>query len=152
MMTLRRSAVLPYAAQDVYDIINDVARYPEFLPWCKTATVLATEPPAMGARLTIEAKGFKETFTSRNALVPGRSIRLEMMDGPFSHFKGEWRLSGFGEGRGCRVELDLNFAFKGMFRVLSKVVAQRTGTMANAIVDAFCHRAHAELGGACELK
>ena len=151
MTILRRSALLPYAAADVYQIINDVTRYPEFLPWCKSAVVLADEPTAMVARLTVEAKGFRESFTTNNALEPGRAIRLKLVDGPFSHFSGEWRLSRLGGG-GCRVELDLDFAFKGARRLLSQVVAKSIGTVANAVMDAFCHRAHERLGASCGSK
>ena len=151
MTRLQRSALLPYPAADVYRIINDVARYPEFLPWCKSAVVLTDEPTAMMARLTVEAKGFRESFTTRNALEPDRAIRLDLVDGPFSHFNGEWRLSGVGGG-GCRVELDLSFAFKGARRLLSRVVAKSIGTVANAVMDAFCHRAHEQLGAPCGSK
>ncbi len=151
MARLQRSALLPYAAADVYHIINDVARYPEFLPWCKSAVVLADEPTAMVARLTVEAKGFRESFTTTNALEPGRAIRLDLVDGPFSHFNGEWRLSRLGGG-GCRVELDLNFAFKGVRRLLSQVVAKSIGAAANAVMDAFCRRAHDHLGASCGSK
>lgn len=151
MTKLRRSAVLPYAADDVYCIVNDVARYPEFLPWCVSAVVLAAEPTAMEARLTVEAKGFKESFTTLNTLQPGRAIRLDLVDGPFSDFKGEWRFSDFGGG-GCRVELDLNFVLKGVRRLLSKAVAAGIGAMANAVMDAFCHRAHEQLGASCGSK
>ena len=151
MTALKRSAVLPYAADDIYGIVNDVARYPEFLPWCVSAVVLAAEPAAMEARLTVAAKGFKESFTTRNALEPGRAIRLDLVDGPFSHFKGEWRFSEFGGG-GCKVELDLNFAFKGARRLLSRAVARSVGAMANAVMDAFCHRAHDQLGAPCGSK
>ena len=152
MTKLKRSAVLPYAADDVYSIVNDVARYPEFLPWCIRAVVLAAEPTAMKARLTVEAKGFKESFTTHNRLQPGRAIRLDLVDGPFSDFKGEWRFSEFGGGGGCRVELDLSFAFKGARRLLSRAVARSIGVMANAVMDAFCHRAHEQLGAACGSK
>lgn len=151
MTKLKRSAVLPYAADDIYSIVNDVARYPEFLPWCVSAVVLAAEPAAMEARLTVAAKGFKESFTTRNVLEPGRAIRLDLVDGPFSHFKGEWRFSEFGGG-GCRVELDLSFAFKGARRLLSRAVARSVGAMANAVMDAFCHRAHDQLGVSCGSK
>ena len=152
MTELKRSAVLPYAAADVYSIVNDVARYPEFLPWCVGAVVVAAGPAAMEARLTVEAKGFKESFTTRNVLQPGRAIRLDLVDGPFSHFKGEWRFSDFGGGGGCRVELDLNFAFKGARRLLSRAVARGIGAMANAVMDAFCRRAHEQLGASCGSK
>ncbi len=152
MTQLKRSAVLPYAADDIYRIVNDVARYPEFLPWCVSAVVLADESAALEARLTVSAKGFKESFTTRNVLDPGRMIQLDLVDGPFSHFRGEWRFSDFGGGRGCRVELDLNFAVKGARRLLSGVVARSVGAMANAVMDAFCQRAHDLLGAACGSK
>ena len=151
MPRLQRSALLPYTAADVYQIINDVGRYPEFLPWCKRAVVLTDEPTAMVARLTVEAKGFRESFTTANTLEPGRAIRLDLVDGPFSHFNGEWRLSGLG-GSGCRVELDLTFAVSGARRLLSRLVAKSIGSAANAVMDAFCDRAHDLLASSCGSK
>lgn len=150
MTVLRRSALLPYPAADVYDIIHDVARYPEFLPWCKRAIVLSNEPTAMVARLTVEAKGIRESFTTRNIPQPGRAIRLELVDGPFSRFNGEWRLSDLDGG--CRVELDLRFAFKGVRRLMAQMVMPGVGVAANTVMDAFCRRAHDQLGASCGSK
>ena len=142
MKTVQRTALLPYSAESVYGIVNDVARYPEFLPWCKGATVLQTGPEKLVATLTVEAKGFKERITTSNALIPGERIQLRLLDGPFRHFEGQWRFSKVGGKRGCRVGLEVCFAFRGALRLLSLTQAGHFTDMADAVVDAFCRRAH----------
>ena len=145
MKILRRTALLPYSAEEVYGIVNDVARYPEFLPWCKGATVLERAPERMVATLTVEARGLKERITTSNALTPGERIELRLMDGPFSRFEGQWRFSPVGEKQGCRVGLQVRFAFRGAMRLLHLAQAGHFNSMADAVMDAFCRRAHALL-------
>lgn len=146
MKSLRRTALLPYSADKIYGIVNDVARYPEFLPWCKGAAVLERAPEKMVATLTVEAKGFKERITTSNALTPGERIELQLMDGPFSRFEGLWLFSPVGGEQGCRVGLQVRFALRGALRLLHFAQAGQFASMADAVMDAFCRRAHDLLG------
>jgi len=143
---LQRTALLPYSADKVYGIVNDVARYPEFLPWCKGATVLERAPQRMVATLVVEASGFSERITTSNALTPGERIELRLMNGPFSRFEGQWRLSPVGGEQGCRVGLQVRFAFRGALRLLHLTQAGNFTGMADAVMNAFCRRAHDLLG------
>ncbi|MGC4009810.1 MAG: type II toxin-antitoxin system RatA family toxin, partial [Pseudomonas sp.] len=70
---IQRSALLPYPAKALYDLVNDVARYPEFLPWCSASTVLEASDTAMRAELTVAKGSITQRFTTRNVLVPGQS-------------------------------------------------------------------------------
>ena len=147
MPELHRSALLPMTVEDVYEIVADVASYPEFLPWCRSAAMLVSEPHRFVATLTVEGKGFTEKFTTAAALNPPFSIRLSLVEGPFRQFDGEWRLSRLGDNQGCKVELMLRFRFSGTKTVLAKAFAGVFSRAADSMVDAFCRRAHDKLDG-----
>ena len=147
MTQLHRSALLPYPVAEVFAIVNDVELYPEFLPWCKSVSVLVNEPGSVVATLAVEARGIKEHFTTSNTLVKDKSIRLSLVEGPFSHFDGEWRFTEVGGDRGCKVELDLSFGFSGAKSLLAVAFKRVFAHAADSLMDAFCKRAHQRLSG-----
>ena len=147
MPDLHRSALLPMAVEDVYEIVADVGSYPEFLPWCRSAELLVSEPGRFVATLTVRGKGFTEKFTTAAALAPPSSIRLSLVKGPFRQLEGEWRFSKLGDNQGCKVELFLAFRFSGSKSVLAKAFAGVFSRAADSMVDAFCRRAHDRLDG-----
>lgn len=142
---VQRSALLPYPPRDLFVIVNDVGRYPEFLPWCTEAEVHSSAPDEVTATLSLASRGLRESFTTRNRLVPYERIDLELVSGPFRHFRGGWRFTPLGES-GCRVELDLEFQFGGVRQVLSSPFAQVFTRAADQLVSAFCVRAQTLLG------
>ncbi|MFP3500547.1 type II toxin-antitoxin system RatA family toxin, partial [Pseudomonas sp. SIMBA_059] len=73
---IQRSALLPYPAQALYDLVNDVASYPEFLPWCSASTVMEASETHMRAKLEVAKGGMSQHFVTRNVLVPGQSIEM----------------------------------------------------------------------------
>src|SRR5690606_21261186 len=87
---IQRSALLPYPAQALYDLVNDVASYPEFLPWCSASEVLESSEAQMRASLTVAKGGISQRFITRNQLVPGESIVMELEQGPFRQLHGIW--------------------------------------------------------------
>ena len=145
MPELHRSALLPMAVEDVYAIVADVGSYPEFLPWCRSAELLVSEPDRFVANLTVAGKGFTERFTTAAALTPPSSIRLSLVEGPFREFAGEWRFAAVGDNQGCRVELSLRFRFHRSKSVIAKAFAGVFSRAADSMVDAFCRRAHDRL-------
>ena len=142
MARVQRSALLPYAAADVFAIVNDVPRYPEFLPWCSDATVLEASAEEVVAALSLSASGITETFTTRNRLTPFERIEMVLVSGPFRELSGGWTFTRLGEDAGCRVELDLSFRMSGMKSLLGAVFNKA----ADQMVDAFCARANDVLG------
>ncbi len=148
MPNIERTALVPHAPEDIYAIIMDLERYPEFLPWCETASIQERSPEFVVASLGIAAKGIRETFTTRNRATPYTEIVLELVSGPFKQFAGLWRLESLGDGGetlGCRVTLSLDFEFSGPLRLLSRPFAGRLGGVADKILDAFCQRASERL-------
>ena len=151
-MTTRvnRSALLPYPAESVFAIVNDVSKYPEFLPWCSAVDILQTSEREVVAELSVEARGVQQTFTTRNILTPPEKIELQLVAGPFEELSGFWCFKKLGDDEGCRIELLMNFQLKGMRSLLgaslfgSPFARVFTGA-ADRMVDAFCDRANALL-------
>jgi ribosome-associated toxin RatA of RatAB toxin-antitoxin module len=138
---VQRSALLPYAAEHVFAIVNDVARYPEFLPWCSSAEVIETQGDEVLAALSLSATGFTETFTTRNLLTPFERIEMVLVSGPFRKLSGDWTFTRLGD-QGCRVSLELDIQLSGVRTLLGGVFNRA----ADQLVDAFCARAN-ELHG-----
>ena len=139
-----REALLPYSAQQMYDVVNDVAAYPEFLPWCIGAAVLESLPERITAQVDVEMGGLRQSFTTRNSLQVGAEIRLELVDGPFSRLQGRWRFRNLGDA-GCKVSLELSFSFGSP--LIASTFGKVFGIAANQMVDAFRTRAEALYGG-----
>ncbi|SDS64594.1 type II toxin-antitoxin system RatA family toxin [Pseudomonas fuscovaginae UPB0736] len=135
---IQRSALLPYPAQALYDLVNDVARYPEFLPWCSASQVLESSDVLMRATLSVAKAGLSQQFVTRNTLVPGQSIEMNLEEGPFTQLHGVWVFKALGE-KACKISLDLTFDYAGP--VVRATLGPLFNQAANTLVDAFCQRA-----------
>jgi coenzyme Q-binding protein COQ10 len=141
--------VLPYPAQSIYDLVADVARYPEFLPWTAAARIRSqTARPdgsvAMEADLVISFKVFRERFGSRVILWPDRKrIETEYLDGPFRHMKSDWSIRDLPEG-GCEVRFFVDFEFRNL--ILQKLIGVVFDEAMRRVVRAFEARAVALYG------
>lgn len=138
MVRVDRSALVMHSAEQMFDLVNDVKRYPQFLPWCSGAEILEEGEQQMVARLNVAKAGFKYSFITRNTWQRPQSLRLELVEGPFSALQGEWRFTALNE-QACKVSLHLEFDFTGRLTglAMSKVFNQ----IAVAMVDAFCAEA-----------
>ncbi|MWV11700.1 type II toxin-antitoxin system RatA family toxin [Pseudomonas sp. R-28-1W-6] len=133
-----RSALLPYPAQALYDLVNDVASYPQFLPWCSASEVLAVSEVEMRASLTVAKGSLSQRFMTRNRLVPGQSIEMQLEEGPFSQLQGVWEFKALGD-KACKISLDLTFDYAGP--LVKATLGPLFNQAANTLVDAFCQRA-----------
>lgn len=138
MTTISRSALLPYSAEAMFDLINDVAQYPAFMDGCVGAEVLSQSDQAMVARLHLSRGGVNQSFTTRNTLNRPREICLELVDGPFETFAGRWTLLALNE-QACKVSLLLDFTLRSA--VLGVAARQLFNSAANSMVDAMVKRA-----------
>jgi len=141
MKTIHKNVLIWYSAEEMFALVTDVAKYPEFLPWCDRAAVLAVEPDGMKAEIGIAFAGIHQTFTTRNTHVPGREVRMKLVDGPFSNLDGCWKFQSLGQGdqRACKVSLELRYSFKST--ALAAVVGPVFDKIAGSLVDAFVKRA-----------
>ena len=145
MPTHSETRVMPYSAQQLYDLVADVPRYPEFLPWNSAARIRSRKPgPRPGtevleADLVISFKVFREKFGSRVTLDPaGRRVDTEYLDGPFKYLKSWWKFSDRAEG-GADVEFFVDFEFRNA--ILQKVIGVVFEQAMHRIVKAFEDRA-----------
>jgi ribosome-associated toxin RatA of RatAB toxin-antitoxin module len=141
MQHVKKSVLVPYSAQAMFALVDDIERYPQFLPWCAGARVLERHASGKTARLDIDYHGVRAHFTTDNANSPPTSIVITLKDGPFEHLHGEWRFRALGDAA-CKVELDLAYEFKT--HVLERLVGGVFSRIANTLIDAFVHRAEAQ--------
>lgn len=131
----------------MYALVVDVARYPEFLPWCDKSAVLEQEGNTMTAKIGISMAGLSQSFTTRNTHVPDSQVKLQLVDGPFSRLDGQWNFLPVGGGdtgspvvdKACKVELLLRYDFDN--GLLATLVGPAFEKIANSLVDAFVKRA-----------
>jgi ribosome-associated toxin RatA of RatAB toxin-antitoxin module len=147
MREIRRSALVPVSPQRMFELINDVERYPQFVPGCHAAEVLERQENLLRARLTVGSGALHTSFVTRNRLEPHRTIQMDLEEGPFRSLTGRWTLTplGAGELTGCNVELVLRFEMKGGLTGLA--LGPLVERMAASLVDAFVIRARQDRAG-----
>jgi ribosome-associated toxin RatA of RatAB toxin-antitoxin module len=143
MREVRRSALVAVGRELMYGIVNDVAHYPQFVPWCWKAEVLSSSPTEIVATLHIRKGLLRTHFTTRNRLTPPGLVELSLVEGSFRRFAGAWRLEEIldpeGKAIGCRVGLELGFELSGALggALFEGIFEQAASTL----VDAFVVRA-----------
>ena len=147
MPTHSETRNLPYTAQQMYDLVADVGRYPEFLPWTAAARIRSDEDRGdhrvMEADLVISFKVFRERFTSRVVLWPeAMKIDTEYLDGPFKHMKSNWAFEDAPDG--CKVHFFVDFEFRNA--ILQKIIGVVFNEAMTRVVRAFETRAAALYG------
>jgi ribosome-associated toxin RatA of RatAB toxin-antitoxin module len=136
--TVRKQALVSYSANEMFELVDDVDSYPQFLPWCRTARVLARNAEEVRATIEIAHGALHKSFTTRNRLQKGKMIEMRLVEGPFRQLEGFWRFDPLDQ-HACKVSLDLEFEFSSRLigMALGPIFHQVTGSL----VDAFCRRA-----------
>lgn len=137
-MEIKRSVLVPHTPQAMYQLVRDVASYPDFLSWCTGAEVLEQTSEMQLARLDIALAGVKQSFTTRNRLVPGELLTMSLAEGPFQRLSGEWHFVALGD-KGCKVSLGLGFEFS--HSALSLAFRRGFTHLADKLVYDFSQRA-----------
>jgi ribosome-associated toxin RatA of RatAB toxin-antitoxin module len=143
MHTVKRSVLVPYSAAQMFDLVADVEKYPEFMPWCGGTQVQARDENGMQASVLISFAGLKQRFTTRNLHDYPRRIDLELVDGPFSSLAGHWQFQALSDDA-CKVVFTLDYAFSS--RALEAVVGPVFNRIASSFIDSFTKRAQARYG------
>jgi len=126
----------------MFALVNDIEVYPEFMPGCTGAKIGQRGDAWLEATLDVGLMGVNQSFSTRNTLAPPSSMKLELIDGPFSRFDGEWRFQAL-SGEACKVIFCLEFEFASL---LAKPLAKVMEQVASGQVDALCERAKAVYG------
>lgn len=138
MPVVERSALVLFSAEKMYQLVEDVDSYPQFLSWCVDSKVLAQDEQSQDASLTIALAGIRKKFQTRNLLVAGESIRLDLVSGPFSRLSGGWEFKPL-SAEGCRISLRLEFEFS--HSLLSVAFEHGFARVIDRLVNDFVHRA-----------
>ena len=138
MDRVQRSALVMHSAQSMYDLVNDVASYPQFMDGCQATEVLEQSDSQMVARLDLKNGGVKTSFMTRNRLQAPSVIEMNLEEGPFKNLKGVWSFKPL-TPEACKVSLDLEFEFNNM--AVGLAASKLFSTMANQLVDSLCRRA-----------
>jgi ribosome-associated toxin RatA of RatAB toxin-antitoxin module len=135
---LHRTVIVPYTPAQMFELVADVERYPEFVPWCAGAELLDRNADTLTGRIEMAMGPLTGHLTTRNRLEPPSLMTLELVEGPFSDLQGEWSFTALGDA-GCQIDLTMRFAFSNHVKdlVLGKAFEQTC----NRLVDAFVTRA-----------
>ena len=136
--TVRKSVLVPYSAEQMYELVDRVEDYPKFLPWCGGSEVRRQSETESLATVHIDFHGVRQKFTTANTMEPGRSIRMALRDGPFSDLNGEWTFEPLREDA-CKVQFFLQYRFAG--GLLGRLLAPVFDRIARTFVDSFVRRA-----------
>ena len=138
MPLVERSALVTYTPAQMFALVNDVGRYPEFLPWCVAARAEEVSAAERLATVTMARGLLQAEFTTRNSLQPDKQILMQLVHGPFRDLQGLWRFDGLGE-RGCKVQFRVEFEFRN--RLTATAFNAIFESLCATIVDAFAQRA-----------
>lgn len=127
-----------YSAAQMYDLVNNVAAYPEFLPGCVGSKVIDYKNNVMTARVEVSKAGVRKTFTTTNTLVTNRRIEMLLLDGPFKKLQGGWQFVALDE-QACKISLALDFEFSN--KLAEMAFGKVFKDLVNNMVKAFTERA-----------
>lgn len=137
-MKVSRSALLPYSAAQMFDVIADVRSYPGFLSGCEGMEIVQESEQEVIAKLLISYKKMNFSFTTRNRMQTNQLVAMNLVDGPFSNLEGQWTIRALGNAA-CKVSLDMDFAFKSA--ITQKLFGHVFQSVIAAQLDAFQNRA-----------
>jgi len=146
MAIIKKSAIVPYSAAQMYELVNKVEDYPQFLPHCEESKVLSADEDEMRARLTLGWGGMNKSFTTCNRLQKNKMVGVRLEEGPIHHIEGFWLFEPLAEDA-CKIEFDLEYEIAG--HLFSLMFGPIFHQMANSLLDSFVKRAK-EVYGNCD--
>ncbi|MBA7848854.1 type II toxin-antitoxin system RatA family toxin [Klebsiella sp. RHBSTW-00484] len=138
MPQISRTALVPFSAEQMYQLVNDVKSYPDFLPGCTGSRVLELGPTQMTAAVDVSKAGISKTFTTRNTLTSNQSILMSLVDGPFKKLIGGWTFIPLSP-EACKIEFHLDFEFTN--KLIEMAFGRIFKELAMNMVQAFTVRA-----------
>jgi ribosome-associated toxin RatA of RatAB toxin-antitoxin module len=138
MQTVTASALVAFSSQQMFDLVNDIEAYPQFMPGCVGAKILRKADDWVEAELSLNKSGFNQSFTTRNQLTVPDLIHMQLIEGPFSRLDGFWRFKSLSDSA-CKVEFELHFELQNRF--LQMAAGKMFAAISQQQVDAICRRA-----------
>jgi len=143
MTVINRSALVPFSAENMFDLVDDINAYPQFLPWCKSATVFTREGNEVKAAIEMSKAGLHKSFTTHNVSKDKKVIEMRLVEGPFQSLEGYWRFEPLNP-TACKISLDIEFEFSS--KILSMSIGPVFSQICNSLVNAFVSRAQEVYG------
>lgn len=143
MVSIARSAIVPYSAGEMYALVSGIEAYPVFLPWCRATRILHRDEDEVKATIHVSKRGINLAFTTRNLMQQNKMIELRLLEGPFHRLQGFWHFEPLNE-LACKVSLDMEFEISN--RILRLTVSPIFHQITNSLVDAFVRRAREVYG------
>jgi len=138
MADVFKTVLIQHSAERMYNLVIDVAKYPDFLPWCGGVEVYEQTDEVLDAKVHIKFKGINQFFHTRNANTRPSAIDMAFVDGPFTKFHGHWKFVSLRDDA-CKIEFQLHYEFESIF--LEKIIGPVFGVIAGTFVDGFVKRA-----------
>jgi ribosome-associated toxin RatA of RatAB toxin-antitoxin module len=135
---VEKSALVPFSAAAMFELVNDVESYPQFLPWCRSGRLISRDEQELCGEIEVARAGISQRFSTCNRLYPYERIELRLREGPFRRLEGTWRFDALREDA-CKIGLVMEFEFSG--RLINAAFGAIFGQIADSLVDAFCRRA-----------
>ncbi|MEI8235619.1 MAG: type II toxin-antitoxin system RatA family toxin [Methylococcaceae bacterium] len=138
MTRIEKTALVKFSAQQMFDLVNDIESYPQFLPWCSQSRIIKREGNIVEAELSISKGGFQKAFSTRNELDMGKQMTVSLIDGPFSHLAGVWQFQPLREDA-SKILFNLDFELSG--KLASLAFGAVFNQICNTMVSSFTQRA-----------
>ena len=143
MADVQKTLLIRHSAEQMYDLVTDVADYPNFLPWCGGVDIRHQDETSMDVRIAINFKGLKQHFATHNVQERPTRIDMQFAEGPFKNFSGSWRFTPLREDA-CKIDFALHYEFANFF--VEKIIGPVFSIIANTFVDSFVKRADVKYG------
>ena len=139
MTSINRSALVEYSAEQMFDLVNDIERYPKFMQGCTSAKVLSESDTELVGELCLSKAGISQQFTTKNILLRPERIDMSLVEGGFKNFTSQWTFAPLTEGA-CKMSLAMEFEFKS--GLMGFAAEKLFSSSANNLIDAIMRRAH----------
>mgnify|MGYP006279464355 FL=1 len=143
MADVLKTVLIGQSAERMFDLVTDVEKYPEFLPWCGGVEIFRSEPGLMEAKIYIKFKGVEQFFHTLNSQERPNFIDMVFVDGPFKKFHGRWEFKALRDDA-CKIEFRLSYEFSNF--LMEKLIGPVFGMIASTFVNGFVKRAEVIYG------
>ena len=138
MVKVEKNVLVPHSAKQMFTLVDRVEDYQAFLPWCVGSDLIERSEQTTTATIYIDYHGLKQSFTTQNQKQFPNKMEMQLKDGPFKHFNGQWRFIALNENA-CKIEFILEYEFSNA--LLGKIISPVFSHIANTFVDSFVTRA-----------
>jgi len=139
MHNIHKSAIVLHPVQKMFQLVDSVENYPQFLPWCGSTQIIERDKEKTIASIEINYKGIRQTFTTKNTKKQNQEMMIKLIDGPFKSLSGQWMFKNIDKDS-CQIELKLEYEFSNI--ILEKLISPVFNMIANTFIDEFIKEAN----------